>query len=110
MMPPLTPAEARELADAGQITLLDVRELAEVQASGLAKGAVHIPLAMIPLRANRQAPDHDPLLDPAKPVAIYCAAGARAGRAADLLTQLGYTAHNIGGFADWCAAGGEVER
>jgi len=105
----LTPAEARDLAASGKITLLDVRELAEVQASGIAKGAVHIPLALVPLRANRQAPDHEPRLDPAKPVAIYCAAGGRAGRAADLLSSLGYTAHNIGGFADWCAVGGEVE-
>lgn len=110
MTHPLTPAQARDLAASGKITLLDVRELAEVQASGLAKGAVHIPLAMVPLRADRQAPDHDPRLDPAKPVAVYCAAGGRAGRAAGLLASLGYTAHNIGGFADWCAAGGEVER
>lgn len=110
MTQPLTPAQARDLAASGKITLLDVRELAEVQASGLAKGAVHIPLALVPLRVDRQAPDHDPRLDPAKPVAVYCAAGGRAGRAADLLASLGYAAHNIGGFADWCAAGGEVER
>ena len=41
MANPMTPAQARALAASGKITLLDVRELAEVQASGLAKGAVH---------------------------------------------------------------------
>lgn len=105
----LTLAEARDLAASGRLTLLDVRELAEVKASGMAKGAVHIPLSLVPLKADQRAPDRHPQLDPAKPVAVYCAAGARAGRAAQVLSSLGYTAHNIGGFGDWCAAGGEVE-
>ena len=42
---------------AGEITLLDVREAAEVQASGTAAGALHIPLAMVPLKADPTAPD-----------------------------------------------------
>lgn len=105
----LTPAEARDLAAMDRITLLDVREMAEVQASGKASGALHIPLALLPLRADPNSPDHEARLDPKKPLAVYCAAGARANRAAQILTAYGYKAHNIGGFGDWCAAGGEVE-
>lgn len=106
----LTAADAVALAAKGEITLLDVREAGEIAASGTAKGGVHIPLAMVPLKANPQAPDHDKRLDPAKPVAVFCAVGGRAGQAAAVLERLGYAAHNIGGFGDWVSAGGAVQR
>jgi rhodanese-related sulfurtransferase len=41
---------------------------------------------------------------------VFCAAGARAGRAVTLLEQFGHEAVNIGGFGDWCGCGGEVQR
>lgn len=107
---PLSLTEAVKLARTGQITLLDVRESAEVQASGRAKGAVHIPLALVPLKADPSAPDRAVGLDIAKPVAVYCASGMRSGRAVAALQKLGYEAHNIGGFSNWVAAGGAVSR
>jgi rhodanese-related sulfurtransferase len=70
----LTAADAVAMAAKGEVTLLDVREAGEVAASGTAKGGVHIPLSMVPLKANPQGPDHDKRLDPAKPVAVFCAA------------------------------------
>lgn len=108
---PLTAQSAIALAAAGKITLLDVRETAEVQASGKARGAHHIPLGLLPLKADPKAPDLDPALKTGNPIAIYCAAGGRAGRAVDLLHGLGYTdVHNIGGMQAWIDAGGPVER
>lgn len=103
-------ADAVTLAAKDEITLLDVREAGEIAASGTAKGGVHIPLSMVPLKANTQGPDHDKRLDPAKPVAVFCAVGGRAGQAAQVLERLGYTAYNIGGFSDWVNAGGAVQR
>jgi rhodanese-related sulfurtransferase len=105
----LTPAQARELASEGKIMLLDVREPKELAASGKAKGAVHVPLSLIAMKADPRSPDYDSRFRPTLPIAVYCAAGARAGSAAQVLTQLGYQAQNIGGFADWCACGGAVE-
>ncbi|NEY88943.1 rhodanese-like domain-containing protein [Tabrizicola oligotrophica] len=105
-----TAADAVAMAARGEITLLDVREAGEIAASGTARGGVHIPLAMVQLKANPQGPDHDKRLDPAKPVAVFCAVGGRAGQAAQVLERLGYTAHNIGGFGDWLSAGGAVQR
>lgn len=90
-------------AASGEITLLDVREAKELQDSGFAKGAVHIPMALLPLQASEK-------LAAGKPVAIYCAAGGRAGMAAQTLSNLGYQAFNIGGFADWARAGGPISR
>lgn len=100
--------QAIDLAAQGRITLLDVREAGELASSGTAKGAVHIPLGLLPLKADPKAPDYDRRLA-GKPVAVFCAAGARAGRAVGLLQHFGHEAVNIGGFADWCASGGPVQ-
>lgn len=107
---PMTLAEALTLSRSGDVTLLDVREPSEVQASGKAQGALHIPLALVPLKADPKAADLVAGLDLAKPVAVYCGSGMRSGRAVDALQKLGYQAHNIGGFAAWVAAGGAVSR
>lgn len=107
--PSLTAADAVAQSAQGSVLLLDVREVGEVQASGLAAGAVHIPLALLPLKADPKAPDFDARLA-GKPIAVYCAAGARAGRAVQFLQAAGMEAHNIGGFGDWLAAGGAVAQ
>lgn len=105
-----TAADAVALAAKGEITLLDVREAAEIAASGTAQGAVNIPVAMVPLKANPNGPDCDKRLTTAKPIAVFCAVGGRAGMAQQALERMGYTAHNIGGFTDWVNAGGPVQR
>lgn len=102
-MTKLTAAVAIEKAAKGEITLVDVREASELQASGKAKDALHIPLAMIPLQAIDK-------ISKSKPVAVYCAVGGRAGMATQALQKLGYDAHNIGGFGDWASAGGPISR
>jgi len=101
--------QAIALAQQGQLILLDVREAGEVASSGTARGAVHIPLGLLPLKADPRSPDYDRRLA-GKPVAVFCAAGARAGRAVALLEQFGHEAVNIGGFGDWCGCGGPVQH
>jgi rhodanese-related sulfurtransferase len=96
-------SDAITKAATGEITLLDVREAKELHDSGHAAGAIHIPMALLPLQAKAK-------LTAGKPVAIYCAAGGRAGMAVQTLSALGYQAFNIGGFSDWEKAGGPVSR
>jgi rhodanese-related sulfurtransferase len=108
--PGLTAKEAVAGVKSGAITVIDVREASEVQASGTAMGGIHIPLGLLPLRADPKAPDCDKRLDATKPIAVFCAVGGRAGQAAALLERMGYQAHSIGGFGDWTAAGGAVNR
>lgn len=106
---PLSPAEAVRRAAAGEIVLVDVRDAAEIRATGRAQGAVHAPLFRLADLADPRHPDHLAALDPARPVAVYCASGGRSAMAADLLRRLGYTTvYNLGGFGGWCAAGGPV--
>ena len=102
-MSKLTAIDAVTKAATGDILVIDVREATEIAVSGKALGALHIPLAMVPLQAEA-------MIAKGKPVAVYCAVGGRAGMATQALIKLGYDAHNIGGFGDWAAAGGPVSR
>mgnify|MGYP002640764169 CR=1 FL=1 len=46
------------------------------------------------------------VLDPGRPVVVYCRSGQRAERAAQILAGLGFTdLHNAGGFEALAAAG-----
>lgn len=104
-------AELAARVSTGEMILVDVRETGEVRASGLAAGAINLPLALVPQRADPRHPDHDKRLSPDRPVALYCASGARSGMAAQVLRRLGYAeVHNLGGLGDWISAGGSVSR
>jgi rhodanese-related sulfurtransferase len=97
------PIARRAYADvtAGKAALLDVRRDDE-WAVGHAPMALHLELAK--LEAG-QLPD----IPKDRPVYVHCAAGARAGKAADILTQAGWKqVFNLGGLNDWKAAGGPV--
>jgi rhodanese-related sulfurtransferase len=91
----------------GKVQLIDVREIAEVRASGKAEGATVVPLSLLPVKADPRQPH--PALKPGLPVLVYCASGARSARAAEMLTTLGYgPVGNLGGLGDWKAGGGKV--
>ncbi|WP_159453244.1 rhodanese-like domain-containing protein [Aquimixticola soesokkakensis] len=95
---------------AGDMVLLDVRELDEVAQSGMARGALHVPLMSLPMRADPQSADHLPDIDPDKTVVIYCAVGGRAAQAGAYLNGLGFDkVINYGGLSDWVRAGGAVD-
>jgi rhodanese-related sulfurtransferase len=107
----IAPAEAISRQARGEITLVDVRDISELRATGRAKGAIHLPLMLLPQKADPRHPEHDPALSVDRPVVVYCASGARSARAAEILTALGYAqVYNLGGLGDWAAAGGAITR
>ena len=74
------------LSEGAQV--VDVRTPAEFR-RGHAEGARNIPLDQLEARAQE--------LDPARPVLLCCASGARSGLALSLLKQRGFrTVHNAG--------------
>jgi rhodanese-related sulfurtransferase len=106
----MTAAEAVEAAAAGDVVLLDVRGADELARSGRAAGAVHVPLAQLLEAAAAGGATLRETLPRDKPVAVYCAAGGRAGRAAEALRAVGFSeVHNIGGLGDWISAGGPLD-
>lgn len=109
--PALSMSDAIARVGTGEVILIDVRDHAELAQTGQAKGALHIPLSRLPMVADPRHPDFDPRLSGGKPVAIYCASGARSGMAANVLKKLGYPeTHNLGGLRHWIEAGGAVTR
>jgi rhodanese-related sulfurtransferase len=109
--PALSVADVVQRIAADKMLLIDVRDHGEVAQTGKAKGALHIPLMRLPMMADPRHPDFDPRLAGDKPIAVYCASGARSGMAVNVLKKLGYSAaHNLGGLSHWVAGGGAVTR
>jgi rhodanese-related sulfurtransferase len=110
-VPRITPQDAAKLMEGGDVLVVDVREGAEVQASGKVPGAVNVPRGMLEFRADPDSPYHDPNFDRSKTVVLYCASGGRSALGAKTLQELGYTdVRNMGGFKDWAESGGKIEK
>ena len=79
--------------------------------TGKARGALHVPLGLVRLRCDPNAPDCPAGLGRDRAVALYCASGGRSQMAAQMMAQMGYKeVYNLGGLYDWHAAGGEITR
>lgn len=109
--PGLAANEIVSKAEAGEMTIIDVRDANELAQTGKAKGAVHIPLSVLQFRTDPKNPDFHPELNTDKPVALYCASGARSGMAAQVMAQMGFSnVSNLVNLNNWVAGGGEVVR
>lgn len=100
--------EAAARVAAGQAVLIDVREAAEWQETGVAAPAVLLPLS--DLRGERTQWKAFLAAHPGKELILYCRSGHRAGIAADILAKEGFKTANAGAFQDWAAAGLPVRQ
>ncbi len=97
------PSEVAAAIESGA-TVVDVRTADEF-AGGHVAGALH---ANVLASSFEQQVDG---LDRSEPVYLYCASGARSGRAAAVLEGMGFErVVNAGGFGDLVEAGVPVER
>ncbi len=96
---------AREIADGA--VLVDLREPAEVEGSGIIQGAVHAPRGMLEFYADPSSPYHRVEFDPTRRTILYCASGGRSALSARALAEMGYAdvAHLDGGVKAWQAEG-----
>ena len=109
-VPKISPAQAREMIQNGAL-VVDVRDGAEVAASGKVAGAVHVSRGMLEFRADPDLPSHDKNFAKDRPVILYCASGGRSALAGKMLKDLGYEkVFNLGGFKDWADSGGAVDK
>lgn len=118
------------------IILVDVREPAELTATGIIPGAVSVPLASQPDAYFLSPDEFETRFGYAKPgfaaeaaeegglekkqeeeekeIIFYCKAGVRADAAAQLAVQAGYNPQKLGvyhgSWLDWTRNGGRVEK
>jgi rhodanese-related sulfurtransferase len=97
----ITVAELHELMDKPDVQLVDVRTDAEI-ARGHIKGAICMPLHLLPLRLSELAAD--------KTTVFYCQMGGRSAQAAAFAAAQGLAgAANLqGGILAWAQSGGEL--
>jgi rhodanese-related sulfurtransferase len=96
----ISPADARQQAEAGEAILVDVRE-DEDWREGRAEGAKHLSRGIIELEIEEQIPDVT------TPIICYCGGGSRSALVAESLQKMGY--QNVrsmaGGMRAWKEAG-----
>jgi rhodanese-related sulfurtransferase len=110
-VPRISAEEAKGLLGRADVLFLDVREPAEIAASGKVPGALAVPRGLVEFRADPASPLHDAAFDRAKTVVAYCASGGRSALAGKTLIEMGYAnVRNLGGFKGWLDAGGDTEK
>jgi rhodanese-related sulfurtransferase len=94
----ISPAEAKERVERGEIHLVDVREANE-WAQMRIPGAIHAPLSELPRLIDQ--------LPTGKPVVFHCLSGNRSQRAIEICQEKGkpHDTHVAGGISAWRAAG-----
>jgi rhodanese-related sulfurtransferase len=110
-VPRLSRAEAEALIAKGEALVVDVRDSAELAASGKVAGALHVTRGLLEFKADPESPYYDPRFGKDKAIILYCASGGRSALAGKTLLDLGYkNVRNLGAFKDWAEAGGAVEK
>jgi len=103
----VSPQDAFAKAQAGTATLIDIRDIRELQREGHIGGAFHAPRGMLEFWADPQSPYHKDIFAESNDLILFCASSWRSALAAKTLQDMGMT--NIfdmeGGFTAWKAAG-----
>lgn len=101
----VTAQEFKALMDKKEGQLIDVRTDGEF-AEGHLKGATQMDIG------SRDFDQKIATLDKNQPVYVYCRSGARSGRAAKTMKEMGFTeVYNLeGGISAWQGAGNEIEK
>lgn len=99
----MNPQQISKQVENKEIVLIDVREKDEWD-DGHIEGAKHIPLGSL----NAEAVND---LSKDSKIYTYCRSGGRAGRAAQILQNMGFkNTQNMGGVIEWQNNGGELVR
>lgn len=111
MVPKLTPEEAAEKMQVGDVLLVDVRDADEVRQTGKLKGALNVSRGMLEFRADPESSYYNPEFRKDRTILLHCAAGGRSAMSGKVLKDMGYeNVYNIGGFSDLASCGIEIEK
>ena len=102
----IPPAAAKAKTDAGNATLIDIRDIRELDREGRIDGAFHAPRGMLEFWADPESPYHKEIFATDGDLILFCASSWRSALAAKTLQDMGMT--NIldmdGGLSAWKAA------
>lgn len=107
----LEAAEVRPLQERGEILLVDLRDVRELEREGRIPGAFHCPRGMLEFWIDPESPYHKPVFAEPRRFVFYCASGWRSALATRTAQDMGLApvAHLGGGFTAWREAGYPVE-
>ena len=103
--------EAVALAAAGEVVLVDIRDIRELKREGRVPGAFHCPRGMLEFWIDPESPYHKPVFAEDKRFLFFCAGALRSALAAQTAQRMGLkpVGHIAGGFKGWKEAGGPVD-
>ena len=103
--------ELRAEMDAGDITVVDIRDVRERWDKGTIPGARSMPRGMLDFWFDPESPYFRDGIGFDDRFVLYCAGGQRSALAAKVLGDIGYrnVAHLEVGFNGWAAAGSATE-
>ena len=108
----VAPEDVEAIVDAGGV-VVDTRDTADRTAEGVIPGSVHLPLSVLPWRADPDSEHRDPgVSDLDKPMIIVCNDGYSSSWAAATLVDMGFTQVGdlVGGHRGWVRSGRPVEH
>jgi rhodanese-related sulfurtransferase len=108
----LSPAEAKEIINRGNVKVIDVGEPWQLAERGTIPGAWNISRGEIDIKADSELSRREPgLQDRGQKIILTCGGGGKATLAAQILEEMGFTDVWVirGGCKGWSEAGYELE-
>jgi rhodanese-related sulfurtransferase len=102
--------EATALLGNDDVIFVDLRDVRELDKTGIIPGAVHAPRGMLEFWVDPNSPYHRDVFSSGKRFVFYCAAGWRSALATDTVRRMGLESvcHIDGGFGAWKKAGAKT--
>jgi len=99
----LSVADVSGLLDDESVTIVDIRDIRELEREGKLPGAVHAPRGMLEFWVDPDSPYHRELFSEDKKFVFYCASAWRSALATQTVQQMGMNnvCHMGGGFTAW---------
>ena len=103
--------EVAALLNDDTVTIVDIRDVRELQREGKLPGAIHAPRGMLEFWVDPDSPYHRKLFSEAKRFVFYCASAWRSALATQTVQQMGMknVCHMSGGFTAWKKADQPIE-
>ncbi len=110
VVPKIPVEEGIKKHKAGKSVFVDVRDSADIAASGTIASAETIARGMLEFKADETHALHNPALKKDVDIVLVCGAGGQAALAGKTLIDMGFqSVSNVGGFKAWKEAGGPTE-